>query len=89
MLKNKLVFAETVSAAFSYTIYSTDVGIIAKALLFSPKIKQKNYIDLPENYAPINQGVVLLNKNGEEFYKFLFSKKAKEIFKKYGYVVEE
>jgi len=88
-VKNKLVFAETVSAAFSYSIYSTDVGIIAKALLFSPKVKQKNYIDLPDNYAPINQGVVLLNKNGEEFYKFLFSKKAKEIFKKYGYVVEE
>jgi molybdate transport system substrate-binding protein len=88
-VKNKLVYAETVSAALSYALYSTDVGIIAKALLFAPHTKKyKNWINLPNKYTPINQGVVLLNKKAENFYNFLFSDKSKEIFKKYGYIIK-
>ncbi|WP_024791033.1 MULTISPECIES: molybdate ABC transporter substrate-binding protein [unclassified Lebetimonas] len=89
-IKNRLVYAETVSAALNYAIHSTDSGIVAKALLFSPKTKMyKNWIELPHNYNSINQGAVLLNKKGLRFYNFLFSKEAKKIFKKYGYNVNE
>jgi molybdate transport system substrate-binding protein len=89
-VKNKLVYAETVSAAFNYSLHSTDIGIIAKSLLFSPNTKKyKNWIDLPNEYTPISQGVVLFNKKAENFYNFLFSNIAKEILKKYGYIVNE
>jgi molybdate transport system substrate-binding protein len=90
-VKDKLVYAETVSAAFNYTLHSTDIGIIAKSLLLSPYAKKykKNYLDLPKDYTSINQGVVLLDNKAKNFYNFLFSKEAKEIFKKYGYLVED
>ncbi|GAX88287.1 molybdate transport system substrate-binding protein [Lebetimonas natsushimae] len=88
-VKDKLIYAETVSAAFNYSLHSTDIGIIAKSLLFSPNTKKyKNWINLPNGYTPINQGVVLLNKKAENFYNFLFSDEAKKIFKKYGYIVK-
>jgi molybdate transport system substrate-binding protein len=88
-VKDKLVYAETVSAALSYALYSTDVGIIAKSLLFSSNTKKyKNWIDLPNNYTPIAQGVVLINKKAKNFYNFLFSDAAKDILKKYGYIVK-
>jgi molybdate transport system substrate-binding protein len=88
-VKNKLVYAETVSAAFNYSLHSTDIGIIAKSLLFSPNTKKyKNWIDLPNKYTPITQGVVLLNKKAENFYNFLFSNAAKEVLEKYGYIVK-
>jgi molybdate transport system substrate-binding protein len=89
-VKDKLVYAETVSAAFNYSLHSTDIGIIAKSLLFSPNTKKyKNWINLPNEYTPISQGVVLFNKKAENFYNFLFSNIAKEILKKYGYIVNE
>jgi molybdate transport system substrate-binding protein len=88
-VKSKLVYAETVSAAFNYSLHSTDIGIIAKSLLFSPNTKKyKNWIDLPNKYTPISQGVVLLNKKAENFYNFLFSNNAKKVLKKYGYIVK-
>jgi molybdate transport system substrate-binding protein len=88
-VKDKLVYADTVSAAFNYSLHSTDIGIIAKSLLFSPNTKKyKNWIDLPNKYTPISQGVVLLNKKAENFYNFLFSNDAKEVLKKYGYIVK-
>jgi molybdate transport system substrate-binding protein len=88
-VKNKLVYAETVSAAFNYSLHSTDIGIIAKSLLFSPNTKKyKSWIDLPNEYTPITQGVVLLNKKAENFYNFLFSNAAKEVLEKYGYIVK-
>jgi molybdate transport system substrate-binding protein len=47
-----------------------------------------------ESYEPIAQGVVILKyarKNNPEeaqkFFDFLFSDKAKDIFRKYGYVL--
>jgi len=89
-IKHKLVFAETVSAVIPYTINSVDVGIIAKSSVFPQKMKKyKNFADVPEDlYKPINQGIVILNHKNEtlKFYNFIFSKEAKQIFKKYGYI---
>ncbi len=89
-VREKFVFAETVSAVIPYTLNSADVGIVAKSSLFSPKMnKYKNFADVPENlYKPINQGIVIFNNKNEtvKFYNFIFSEDAKEIFKKYGYI---
>ena len=90
-IKDKLVYAETIPAVFSYVKSYADVGVVAKSTLFSKNVKNlgKFYykeID-PKLYSPINQGVLLISNKKEagEFYDFLFSKEAKKIFKKYGY----
>jgi molybdate transport system substrate-binding protein len=86
----KIVYAETVSAVIPYTINEADIGVVAKSALFSKNLKKyKNYADVPKNlYKPISQGIILLNdkKEAKMFYEFLLSDKAKEIFKKYGYL---
>jgi molybdate transport system substrate-binding protein len=91
-IKSKLIYSETVSGVIPYVLHSADVGIVAKSILYSPQIKQIGkffYKDIDKSlYTPIKQGVVLLKNNeyARKFYNFLFSKKAKEIFKKYGYI---
>jgi len=96
-IKRKFVYAESISQTVTYTTKATDIGFIAKSTLFSPKMKRfkegKNWADVdPKLYNPISQGVVIL-KQGEgnaevsAFYAFLFSKKAKEIFESFGYIV--
>jgi molybdate transport system substrate-binding protein len=85
--KVKLVYAPTISAVAMYVDNKgVDSGIIAKSMMFKLKGSFKE-ID-SKYYTPIDQGVVLLREEGREFYNFLFSKEAKEIFKKYGYIVD-
>jgi len=96
-IKHKIVYGESISQTLTYAMRATDIGLIAKSALFSPKLthlkKEKNWIELdPKLYTPIDQGVVLL-KHGEKnaeasaFYAFILSKKAKIIFEKFGYSV--
>jgi len=97
-IQHKLVFGESVSQTVAYTARSTDIGFIAKSALFSKQMQGftqgKNWIDLDTSlYTPIEQGVVLLkhaqaNKDAKAFYDFLFTQDAKEIFRKYGYIVK-
>lgn len=94
--KKKFVYAENISQTVQFAMTAADIGFIAKASLYSPKMKRFkeniNFIDLDSNlYDPIEQGVALLNEKKEtiEFYNFLFSKNAKEILKEYGYQIEE
>jgi molybdate transport system substrate-binding protein len=94
-IENKIVYGENISATFNYALKATDIGIVAKSLLYSPKLKNfkegKNWISIDKSlYTPIKQGIVVL-KNGDKkrdvalFFEFIFSKKAQDIFKKYGY----
>lgn len=98
-VKNKFVYAESISQTVSYSIMAADIGFIAKSSLYSPKMskykKNIHYSDVnPKLYTPINQGIVVL-KRGESnsqvisFYNFVFSKKAKEVFNKFGYLTHE
>ncbi len=93
--KPKFINAENISQSVQYTITATDIGFIAKSAMFSDKMKKyKNWVEVDKNlYKPIEQGLVILkhakDKNSAKvFYDFLLSSKAKEIFKKYGYIVE-
>lgn len=98
-VKSKFVNAESISQTVAYTVTATDVGFIAKSSLYSPKMKRFkeniNYKDVdPKLYTPIKQGIVILkkskdNKDVTAFYDFILGKKAKEIFKRYGYIVNE
>jgi molybdate transport system substrate-binding protein len=94
-IKSKLIYAETVSQTVSYTLMACDIGIIAKSSLYSDKMKRfregVNWNEVDSSlYTPINQGIVIIkdSKDSKAFYDFILSQKAKEIFKKYGYIVE-
>ena len=96
-VKNKFVFAESISQTVSYTVTATDIGLIAKSSLYSPKMKQyKKGIHWAEVdsklYTPIKQGIVILKKgefNAEvkAFYDFILSQNAKKILIDFGYLV--
>lgn len=95
-INSKLIYSESIAQALLYTMVATDIGFVAKSLLYSPKMKhlKKNihWIDVDSKlYTPINQGVVLLkraksNEGAKKFYDFILSKRAKEIFAKFGYL---
>jgi len=96
-VKDKFVYAESISQTVAYATTAADIGIIAKSTLYSPKMSQYtegiNYAEVdPKLYTPIQQGIVLLkfaknNKEYKAFYDFILSEKAKAIFKKYGYII--
>jgi molybdate transport system substrate-binding protein len=97
LLKNKFVYGESISQTVSYTITATDIGFIASSSLYSKSLeKYKKGINWQEVeltlYNPINQGIVILkngkeNKDVKKFYDFILSDSAKEIFKRFGYIV--
>jgi len=91
-LKPKFVIGSNISTTFSYAMKVTNYGFVARSLLFKfPKLNnKKHFIELEKIYSPIKQGVVLISnkKEAKEFYNFLFSKKAKEIFLRYGYDID-
>jgi molybdate transport system substrate-binding protein len=97
-VKDKLVYGESISQTNQYIISgSADIGFTAKSIVLSDEMKNKGtWIDVDRKaYSPVKQGVVILkhgNKTNadaaKKFYDYLFSKKAKNILKKYGYMVE-
>jgi molybdate transport system substrate-binding protein len=97
-VKDKLVYGESISQTNQYiTSGSADIGFTAKSIVLAEQMKGKGtWVDVDKNsYEPIQQGAIIL-KHGNEtnkdaakrFYDYLYSKKAKNILKKYGYVVE-
>ncbi|MCB0616324.1 MAG: substrate-binding domain-containing protein, partial [Phaeodactylibacter sp.] len=73
---------------------AVDAGITARSVVLSPELQGKGqWIELPaEAYQPIEQGVVVTAYGQEkypeesrQFFDFLFSEKAKQVFEKYGY----
>jgi molybdate transport system substrate-binding protein len=96
-VKDKFVYAESISQTVSYAITATDIGFIAKSSLYSPKMQRFkegiNWSDVDSTlYTPIDQGVVMLKKaknikDVKVFYDFILSDKAKKIFEAYGYLV--
>lgn len=96
-VKPKLVYGESISQVNTYiTTGVATIGFTTQSLVMGPESKTKLYWQLvdPKTYAPINQGMVLLkpkqgadNKPAQQFYRYMLSTPAKNILKKYGYVV--
>jgi len=87
-VKNKLIIAPNIAAAFNYAVRIVDCGFVAKSLLFKiPKYNNPAYYKNLDFNETTFQGVVLLTNNpqAKKFFNFLFSSQAKKIFKKYGY----
>ncbi len=94
-LGNKLVYGENVSQTTHFVeTRAAEVGFIAKSLLYLPEMAGKGSwvaVDVSA-YAPLNQGLVVLkygkdnnNTASQQFYNFLFSKTAQDVFSKFGY----
>ena len=96
-VKDKLVFGESITQTNQFILsQSADIGFTAKSVVLSDEMKDKGkWVDLDlKAYSPIEQAAVLLkhgtdtNKAGsEKFYNYLYSKTAKDIFKKFGYLI--
>jgi len=97
VLKPKFVYGESISQTLSFSITAADIGIVAWSSLFSPRLKHfkegEHWKMIDKGlYAPIKQGIVLLkgaegSKAYQNFYDFVFSPKAREILKAYGYFI--
>jgi molybdate transport system substrate-binding protein len=95
-IEKKLVFGESIAQTAQYiTSGSVEVGFNALSIVLSDEMKGKGHYTILDStlYKPIQQAAILLNHSedspkkatSEAFYKFLYSDKAKAIFKKYGY----
>ena len=95
-VKPKFIYGQSIGQTLTYTLTAADIGFVAKSTLLSKKLSQykkgKNWIDVPLNlYTPTKQGIILIkrakdNAEAKAFYNYLLSNRAKEIFKKYGYI---
>jgi molybdate transport system substrate-binding protein len=99
-VESKLVYGESIAQTTQYIESgAADVGFTALSMVLSPGMKGKGrWIPLDSaSYDPINQSAVLLlhsedspkRQPSRQFYDFLFSAKARAIFRQYGYAVDD
>jgi molybdate transport system substrate-binding protein len=91
----KLVYGESISQVNQYiSSKAADIGFTAKSVVLSPEMQGKGkWMEIDKKaYKSIAQAAALLKsskeRNGvdaELFYNYLYSEKAKKIFRKYGY----
>jgi len=91
-LKPKFIYGQSIGQTLIFTLKAANIGLVAKSQLFSKELKKykkgKNWIEIDSNlYNPISQAMLLLNSKQEvkEFFQFLQSKEAKDIFLANGY----
>ena len=95
-LKKKLVYGESIAQTAQYiSSGSVEAGFNALSIVLSPEMEGKGqWIEIDSTlYKPIEQAALLLRhsedspkkETSKQFYDFLYSQKAREIFKKYGY----
>lgn len=95
-LRPKFVFGESISQCNQFILSgAAQVGFTAKSVVLSPSIAGKGRwteID-PSTYTPIDQGAVLIRREGQQtekaraFLEFLFSPEAQHILTRFGYSV--
>ncbi|QDH80296.1 molybdate ABC transporter substrate-binding protein [Echinicola soli] len=93
-LKDKLIFGESISQTNQYILSkAANIGFTSLSVVKSPGMIEKGkWTLLDENhYAPIEQGVVLIDRKESEkpgsilFYEYLFTEEARQILKEFGY----
>jgi molybdate transport system substrate-binding protein len=94
--EGRIIFGESVGDVNQKTMLcAVDIGITNKSVLFSPDVDGSNWVEIDTAlYHPIKQGIVITKygaesnrTNAQRFYDFVFSEKAREILKQYGYKV--
>ncbi|WP_229208904.1 molybdate ABC transporter substrate-binding protein [Dyadobacter luticola] len=95
-IEKKLVYGESIAQTAQYiTSGSAEAGFNALSIVLSDEMKGKGHYVIIDStlYKPIQQAAILLKHSddspkkagSEAFYQFLYSQKAKAIFRKYGY----
>ncbi len=96
-LEKKLVYGESIAQTNQFIISgAAEVGFTALAVVQSPILKDSGHWTLipPEQYHPIEQGVVVLQQDdaskadAQAFADFLLSAQAKEILDTFGYLTD-
>ncbi len=95
-VQDKLVYGESIAQTNQFILSkAADVGFTAMSVVKAPNMRERGqWITLDENiYTPIEQAVVVLNNKADttkamQFYHFLFSAKAQQILKDFGYSVK-
>jgi molybdate transport system substrate-binding protein len=94
--EKKLVYGESIAQTAQYiSTGSVEAGFNALSIVLSPEMKNKGHYIIIDStlHKPIQQAAILLKhsnaspkkESSQKFYNFLYSNKAKQIFKKYGY----
>jgi molybdate transport system substrate-binding protein len=94
--EKKLVYGESIAQTAQYiSTGSVEAGFNALSIVLSPEMKGKGHYIIIDStlYKPIHQAAILLKhseaspkkETSQKFYNFLYTNKAKQIFKKYGY----
>lgn len=96
-LKPKFVLGESLSQTNQFIDSgAADIGFTARSVVMAPQMAGRGqWLAVPaEAYAPIAQGAVILRLGrrdqaalSQQFFDFLFSARAREIFTRYGYLV--
>ncbi|MEL6926383.1 MAG: molybdate ABC transporter substrate-binding protein, partial [Bacteroidota bacterium] len=95
-LKDKLVFGESIAQTNQFILSgAAELGFTARSVSAAPEVSGKgNWVAIdPTQYAPIEQGVVVLRNRpahlakAQKFRDFLFSESGQNILKTYGYLV--
>ncbi|HVS91141.1 MAG TPA: molybdate ABC transporter substrate-binding protein [Mucilaginibacter sp.] len=92
-IRSKVVQGESIAQVNTYiTTGVTDAGFTTRALIKDLEGKTKLYWKLidPKSYAPIKQGMIIVNAtkdaaDAEKFYQYMQSAAAKKILNEYGY----
>lgn len=97
-VSSKFVTGESITQTSQFiATQAADIGFTAKSIVMSDEMKGKGkYVELDKNdYPPIRQAAVLLKYaqqnnpvEAKRFYDFLYSAKAKAIYKKFGYIIK-
>jgi molybdate transport system substrate-binding protein len=98
IVSSKLVTGESITQTSQFiATQNADIGFTAKAIVISAEMKGKGkWVELnTQDYPPIEQSAALLKHaqqsneaEARKFYNFLYSAKAKAIYKKFGYIVK-
>lgn len=92
-LQPKLVLGENISQAAQFvTSGSCEAGVVALSLAKSPKVAALGSFDLipAQWHEPLRQRMALLNNSGpvtKAFYDFMQTPPAREILRRYGFVL--
>ena len=94
-IQQKIVYGESIGQVNQYLLSgAADAAFTAKSVVLDSAVNSNGkWIEVNQNwYNPIAQGVVVIKQSkvaqmnaANRFCQFLFSKKAKEILKNYGY----
>lgn len=97
LIKSKLVYGESIAQVNNYMRTGVaNVGFTTQALAVDAyRLKEFHWqVINPELYSPIQQGMVVIkHKDGKNyikarrFYQYMLSMPAKNILKKYGYII--